>query len=922
MSHLPEPLLVHRLPPAPHFVGRDNELARLRDAWTSGCRGVLALVGLGGAGKTALAARFLNDLLAGATSPRPDGVFVWSFYQEPDAGLFLEELYRYFTGGGSAQAAAKGAGLLHLLQDALAEGGPHLLVLDGLERVQRPGGEDYGHVEDALLRGLLMRLAGGTGTALALVTTRFPIRDVGIVERRTLTPGYRCLDVAGLAPSAALDLLRQRGVVGDDETLTALVELYGAHALTLDQLGGVIGQFLGGDPSRAPDVADLTDPGADRQALRLARLLRAYEQHLPPEELALLCRLSLLRRSADEEHIRQLFLCNPPVHLRTGRALAESAGRLNLPGVKSPARQRRHRCGLAEAVSAAIEEALAAAPLAGPEEEFRREVLHGVAAVVQMHAHSAGDAIEELARLYAQTAGAPTEERPLDPSDRWRVRDLCARHDELSQHPSSPHLKPPKLLQQAFVQVGWNKFLTHLPTDLDPSDVRQALSGVEEELQALASKHFVLRRVRDLCRLYQRKWALAGPLAHLDGARLRRVLAALCDRHLVLRESDGAFSVHPAVRDHFGRLGTESERGEWHNLLREQMISLAHRPGRALPEDARTLDLVEEAIYHSLEAGRRDEAEWLYQNVLGGLRHLGWKLGETNRGLRVLRQFDPCPDPWALAWHLRALGELDEAHAHNPLPCFRADLRLLQGRLPEVVAEGDTTRTAVAAFLMGQTSQLPPPVLGSAVPRLHILLYLGRYQQAWRSKEMDQFYGDLGWGGDQARCRLLLADLARRQSDLVRAREHFDKASAWVLHSGSAEHLTLLHLVRARLARAHREGEAAQHAADEGVHVARQCGLGLALIELLCEQGEIALLRSDPAAAADFACAALERAVAEDCRFAWGEVAALHLWGRALFEQQRNEQARAALTKALALARQIGDPGAAEVELLLARLRG
>ena len=111
-----------------------------------------------------------------------------------------------------------------------------------------------------------------------------------------------------------------------------------------------------------------------------------------------------------------------------------------------------------------------------------------------------------------------------------------------------------------------------------------------------------------------------------------------------------------------------------------------------MPEDARTLDLVEEAIHHALSAGRRDEAEWLYQNVLGGLRHLGWKLGEINRGLRILRQFDPCPDPWGLAWHQRAVGELDQTHVHNPLPSFRADVRLLQGRLPEVAAEGEPTR--------------------------------------------------------------------------------------------------------------------------------------------------------------------------------------------------------------------------------------
>src|SRR5207248_4162991 len=119
-----------------------------------------------------------------------------------------------------------------------------------------------------------------------------------------------------------------------------------------------------------------------------------------------------------------------------------------------------------------------------------------------------------------------------------------------------------------------------------------------------------------------------------------------------------------------------------------------------------TLDLAEEAVYHSLQAGRVDEAAELYRHVLGGVRHLAWKLGEMARGLRILRSFGACPEPWDLAWFLRALGELEEAYALNPLAYFRADLRLMQGLLPQVEAEGDSVRSATAAFLMGRTTEL------------------------------------------------------------------------------------------------------------------------------------------------------------------------------------------------------------------------
>src|SRR5262249_29136852 len=130
---LREPCVVHPLSPAPHFAGREAELDELRRLWQGGFRGVLSLVGLGGAGKTSVAASFLDGLLQGHAQPRPESLFVWSFYQQPDAGLFLHEAYRYFCPDEAARTPSKGTGLLHLLREALATGGPHLLVLDGLE---------------------------------------------------------------------------------------------------------------------------------------------------------------------------------------------------------------------------------------------------------------------------------------------------------------------------------------------------------------------------------------------------------------------------------------------------------------------------------------------------------------------------------------------------------------------------------------------------------------------------------------------------------------------------------------------------------------------------------------------------------------------------------------------------------------------
>lgn len=903
----PPPRVVHPLPAAPDFLGRRAELAALRAFGQAG-RGVLALVGLGGAGKTALAARFLAECGA-------NGLFVWSFYQEPDAGYFLRELHAYCTH--DPPSAARGTGLLHLLADALGAGGPYLLVLDGLERVQRQagGGESYGQVEDPLLKGLLLRIAEGLGQTRALVTSRFPLTDLDPFEGR----GYQSLAVAELDRPAALALLRQRGVRGDDAALTPLVDSYGAHALTLDHLGSLLGQFFNGDPARAPEAPALAAPGSDRQALRLARLLTAYETHLPPAELVLLCRLCLLRRSVTEGHLLDLLLCSPAVHARTVRELVAAVARRERSSKRSEGPE-----DLSRSLREALEEALCSAPLAGPEDAFRREICAAVEEALQGQEEDKTVEIEELAHHYAKAATSTmTEEHPLGAADRVRLRALYARYRELHQHPLLTFKDPDHLLTSAFQLMGWGP--TGQPgkgEDLGPASVQRAYRRVRQQLGALAARHQVLRRVREVCRLHHRKWALAGPLATLDPAGLCRTLGALIGRHLVLREADGSYTAHPAVRDHFARLGSAAERGQWHDLLREQLGSLVQRPGLRHPEDRRTLDLVEEAIHHAGEAGRPGEALRLYQDVLGGLRHLGWKLGEMARGLRILRAFEPCPDHWALGWYLRALGELEEAYRCNDLPYFRADARLLQGRLPTVAGEGDDTRSAAAAFLMGQTTDLPPSVLGCAVPRGHVLLLLGRFQAVRDAARLDVLYRDLGWEGDRARCQLLAAEAARRQADLAGARNHLAEATAWVLHSGSVEHLCLLHLVRARLAQQEGQREAAQQAVNEGLRLARQCGLGLYHIDLLCLHAEIILGRGDAPAAERMANEALWRATATDCGYAWGEAEARHLLGEALAAQQKTAEARAALDLALGLRGRLNDPRAEETERLRDRLSG
>ncbi len=81
-------LYIHHCTSQPaHFFGRDAELALLDAALEPGGPSVVAFVGPGGQGKTAIVQHWLERLVAaGRVLPGGiDGIFLWSFYRGKDA---------------------------------------------------------------------------------------------------------------------------------------------------------------------------------------------------------------------------------------------------------------------------------------------------------------------------------------------------------------------------------------------------------------------------------------------------------------------------------------------------------------------------------------------------------------------------------------------------------------------------------------------------------------------------------------------------------------------------------------------------------------------------------------------------------------------------------------------------------------------
>lgn len=305
--------------PVPNFQNRP-ELNDLRSFWAAdGRAGVLALVGIGGSGKTALVCRFLQELPGSGIEhpdvarneelPQPEGIFVWSFYDNPNVEYFTHSIYEYLTGQEESEGPAR-----YLMQRVTrfteqSNFQRVLIVLDGLEVVQEgldsPGG--FGLLRDSSMRHLMRRLAqGGLGFRM-IVTSRFPFPELTAFQGA----GYRLVETDNLEPQSARSLLKSRGVKGTDAELNALVRDYGNHALTLDHLGTLLRDFFDGDSRRAAELPPLGttvgDAYAEFQAYRLSRIFSFYERHLPPNELTVLKVLCVFRVPVPLDSIVRIF---------------------------------------------------------------------------------------------------------------------------------------------------------------------------------------------------------------------------------------------------------------------------------------------------------------------------------------------------------------------------------------------------------------------------------------------------------------------------------------------------------------------------------------------------------------------------------------------------------------------------------------
>jgi len=238
------------------FYGREEEL-KILEQWTiqDRCR-LIALLGMGGIGKTALSVKLAKQL-----APQFEWVIWRSLRNAPPIQHLLDDLLLTLSQQQRLEVPSTVDGsITALLQDLQAR--RVLVVLDNVESIleagqtqgaYRSGYEEYGH--------LIRSLSESAHQSCVVLTSRE--KPIGLSAREGPHLPIRSYQLKGVEALTAQQIVRDQGI--SPEAGGALLERYNGNPLAIkiaiatirDLFGGDVAAFLAEDTVVFGDIADL-----------------------------------------------------------------------------------------------------------------------------------------------------------------------------------------------------------------------------------------------------------------------------------------------------------------------------------------------------------------------------------------------------------------------------------------------------------------------------------------------------------------------------------------------------------------------------------------------------------------------------------------------------------------------------------------
>lgn len=232
---------------------------------------------------------------------KPDGIFWWGFYRNAYLEQFLNALLRFVSQEQIEPETIKNTWDKTDRIEEYIHQGTYLIILDGLEQMQKPvSGDEFGKMIHRECTELLHYLAD-VPKCLCLIMTRYPLKDLDGWHER----GYRKQSLIDLSIPDSLLMLRRRGIKGSEEDMTEVINRYKGHALSLTSMAGYLNRYYDGDIKQAPEVEFIL---GDRERFKdVNKLLRKYAEKMSDPERIFLQIFSLFRTEVTENDFAGVF---------------------------------------------------------------------------------------------------------------------------------------------------------------------------------------------------------------------------------------------------------------------------------------------------------------------------------------------------------------------------------------------------------------------------------------------------------------------------------------------------------------------------------------------------------------------------------------------------------------------------------------